>query len=492
MEKNLSLLLQAGKIREVQSHLEKLEPKKIPREKILGMANIARRAGFHRMAFRLLNPIVRPKNKLSLSKATAEELVEYGIILFRLGVIEESRRVLLSSEVTTCPESKLYLAFNYFGEWDYAKSKDLLLNYSQNPTVAPYDKLIGLVNLGQAYVGLDEPDNAIEVIKNVIPEAKKGNYNLILGNALQTFAEALIDKKEFGEAKKLLKEIEVVIGSSHYRYNMYVQKNLAVIDFYTKGNTKSLDEVRKTAQVKRLYELVRECDLIRAVTSRDEALIAKVYFGSPYSAYRERLIRHWGGELNFGESYNWALNASANRGPELVFDVRRGIELESQKSIKKGTSIYRLLNVFAANMYKTFKMEALFSQLFPDEPLLLVTSGHRVYDTVNRARNWLEENKFNFYIDETHGEYSLKSDLRYFLKIPKDSNLATDVRGAHVDEMLRQIGHGFFTVSDVIRVLEVSVATANRYLKEALQADLIERTGSGRATKYIVKQKKVG
>lgn len=491
MEKKLTLLLQAGKIREVQSHLEKLEAKKIPREEILDIANIARRAGFHRLAFRLLNPIVRPKNKLSPSKATPAELVEYGIILFRLGVIEESRRVLLLPEVAACPESKLYLAFNYFGEWDYFTSKNLLLEYSQISSVLPYDRLIGLVNLGQAYVGLDESDNAIKVIKDVIPQAKNGNYNLILGNALQTYAEALIDKKEFDEAKKLLKEIEDVIGSSHYRYNMYVQKNLAVIDLHTQGNTKTIDEVRKTAHVKRLHELVRECDLIRAVATKDENLIAKVYFGSPYSAYRERLVRHWKSDLKLEDYYNWDLNPATHKSSEFIFDVRDGVELNSQKSIKKGTSIHRLLNVFATNMYKTFKMEALFSQLFPDEPLLLVTSGHRVYDTVNRARNWMAENKFNFYIDETHGEYSLKSDIKYYLKIPKDPSLSTNVRGAHINEMLRLLGSGFFTVSDVTRVLEVSVATANRYLKEAIQADLIERSGSGRATKYVVKQKVV-
>ncbi|OQW46942.1 MAG: hypothetical protein A4S09_03275 [Proteobacteria bacterium SG_bin7] len=490
MEKKLTLLLQAGKIREVQSHLEKLEPKKIRREELLGMANIARRSGFHRLAFRLLNPIVRPKNKLSHAKATPAELVEYGIILFRLGVIEESRRVLQLPEVASCPESKLYLAFNYFGEWEYTKSKELLLDYTKNPSISPYDKLIGLVNLGQAYVGLDDPGSAIAVVKDVIPQAKTRNYNLILANALQTYAEALIDQRKFIEAKKLLSEIENVIGSSHYRYDVYLQKNLAVIDLRTTGNTSSIDEVRVTAQAKRLHELVRECDLIRAVNTKDLDLITKVYFGSPYPAYRERLVRHWGDELELNDNYLWDLNSSVSNSSSLVFDVRDGVELSSGKSIKKGTSIHRLLKVFANNMYKTFKMEALFSQVFPNEPLLLVTSGHRVYDTVNRARNWMVENKFDFYIDEAHGEYSLKSNSSYQLKIPKNFDPSSDVRGAHINEMLRLLGGGYFTVNEVMQVLQVSVATANRYLKEATEANLIERTGSGRATKYFSKQKR--
>jgi hypothetical protein len=492
MEKKLNELLLAGKIHEVQSHLEKLEVKKVPRQEILGIANVARRAGFHRLALRLLNPIVRPKNKLAKTRATPGELVEYAIILFRLGVVEESRRILLSPEVKPCAESELYLAFTYFGEWDYARAKKLLLSYIQDPAVAAYDKLIGLVNLAQAYVGNDEPDNAIEVLHAIIDQSKSRNYNLILANALQTYAEALIDKKEFAGVTKILKDIENVIGSSHYRYNLLVQKNLAVIDLYKNKSAEAIVKVRNACQEKRVHELLRECDVTLAVATKDENLLHKVYFGTPYPAYRERLRRHWGKDLKVPDNFIWDLNSESSTRSTHVFDVAAGVQLNSNVEIKKGTSIYRLLNAFASNLYKTFKTEALFSMLFPDEHLIINTSSHRVYDTICRARDWMKENNLNFYIDEVHGEYSLKADIKYQLKIPQEFTLKTNVHGEHIKEMLTKLGDKQFSVGEVVTALQVSVATANRYLKEAVEMKLLERLGSGRATKYVLKRDKAG
>jgi tetratricopeptide (TPR) repeat protein len=478
MISKLEKLLKEGNLKEVQSHLEKVEASKVERSDALGLAGIARRAGYHRLAFKILNPIVRPKNKLEKIKATSEELAEYGMILYRLGVISESRKVLNSLEAKKSPEHFLYLAFSYFSEWDYQKAKSLLESYVNFPGLNSYSKLLGKINLAQAYLGLEEPKKAIPIALEAIAEAKLLNLNLILANALQNLVDAYVDCKDFDKMNGPLKELKELTGD-HYRYNLYVKRSIAVTKL---PDVKLIRELGKAARQKRLPELARECDFIEAVATKNAELFKKVYFGSPYPEYRKRILRHWGGPIDLGDSYLWTLN------PEKkligVFDTVEGCEVGTKKQIKKGSSIHRLIRIFATNMYKTYKSETIHSLLFPNELLDLSSSIHRVYDTIARARSWLAAEGVGFSIAETHGEYSLVCNEGYQIKIPLEPIASQDLAEEKMRELKTLVGDRFFTVNDVKTILQASTSTANRILRELISRGEVEKIGKSNATKY--------
>jgi hypothetical protein len=477
MVKKLEKLLKDGKIKEVQSHLEKIEPSKVARAEALTLAGISRRAGFHRLAFKILNPIVRPKNKLEKIKATPEELVEYGMILFRLGVINESRKVLNSA--TACPEHELFLAFTYFSEWDYAKAREILESYVSSPGISDYNLLLGKLNLAQAYVGLEDPRKAIPITKEVISKAKSLKLNLLLANALQNLIDAYIECKELKKIEESIQELKNLMGDSHYRYDLYLQETIAVTKL---PDVTLLREVGKTARQKRMYEIVRKCDLLEAIATRNEDLFRKVYFGSPYPEYRKKILRQWGKPIDLGDSYLWSLNP--DRKSERIFDVAEGCDVGTGKKLKKGTAVHNLLKIFAGNLYVTYKAEALYSYLFPKDNLDFRTSIHKVYDTILRARNWLESEGMGFSIAEAHGEYFLFSEGGYQLKIPVALSAAADLYDAKVKDLKAKVGSAVFTANAVVDILSVSKATATRILKRGIEDGELETFGQGKSTKY--------
>ncbi|OQW46969.1 MAG: hypothetical protein A4S09_16120 [Proteobacteria bacterium SG_bin7] len=483
----LDELLKLGSIKEVQHHLEKINVAKVPRESALPLANIARRSGFHRLAFKIVNPIVRPKNKLKRTQATPGELCEYAMILLRLGVIEESRSILASPAAKECSERLLYLAFIYFAEWDYQSACDLLESYIALPDIDSYSKATARVNLAQSYVALEKPEDAIEVINKVVVEAKKLNWRLLHANALQNLADAYLDCKDFSKIHETLDEIRKLIGESHYRYNLYIKRVEACIKL---PDVTMLRQLSDEAFKKREYELFRECNFIEAVATQNEDLFRKVYFGTPYYEYRKRILAIWGKPVDLGNSYLWDLNPKKKSNH--VFDVLNGCVEGEIAQIKMGTTIHRLLTIFSENLYKTFKAEALFSYLFPDEFLQPTISTTKVYQIIQRTRRWLSTNHIGFSIGEDHGEYFLTSDKGYKLRISQQTYKPKNVGDQHIARLHEAMGEGaYFNIRNVKDILAVATASANRILKKAVEDGVLLKIGQGRSTEYVFSTQKV-
>lgn len=488
MIKELNDLLKTGKIKEVQSQLEALEVKKVERSQAFGLANLARRVGFNYLAFRILDPLIKPPDGLKIKPPSAAELVEYGIILFRLGVVTEAQRILTSPEVSERPERSLYLAFICFSEWDYAKAAALLEEYLQSRDLSEYDRLVGQINLAQAYVEA-KPEVALPLLESTLAAAKENNYKVVHANSLQIYAEALITNNRLKEARDTLQEIERVLGSDHFRYNLYLKKAWAMISIKENGSNlteglNSLKEISQFAKEKRNCELARECAFQFSLLTRDEELLKHIYFGTPHQAFRQRMMRLWGRSVDFGEFYHWNLNPVSEVTPLESFSVDEGFIGIKGSGIKKGTSGHRLLLILASDFYKTFKAEELFSLLFPDQHFHLETSRHRIHETISRTRNWLKAKGINLVINESQGAYVLSSEVQFKVKVLKDLRIKADVLSTNMAELLRVVGDNVFTSYDVCNILKVPTSTTRRYLRVALKQKMVVKMGQGRSTKY--------
>lgn len=477
---HLDSLLKMGEIQQVQSQLESLVVSKVSRVDALPIANIARRSGFHRLAFRILNPVVFPKKQGQRTPPSPDELCEYGMILFRLGAVSESRRVLSSQTAKKSPHHLFYLAFTFFSEWDFSVASELLMAYTESKDIDHYSLLLGKVNLALSYIGLDLPNKGIEITNEVILEAKKFNYNLILANAYQNLAEVYADRKEFKKINKPLDELQKTVGSSHYRYNLYVKRILALVKL---PDLKMIREVGHEAVSKRHYELARECDLTEALETKNENLFLKVYFGTPYRNYRKRMLRLWGQPIKIENSFIWGNEKI--KSTDKIFDVSAGEVEGTNKTLKRGTAIHRLFCIFGANLYKTFRVEALFSLLFPNEKLHIDVSAYKVHNTITRARKWLEDNEIGISIEEFHGHFFLECQKGFKLRISREPPQAEGIG----DEYLRLLRSSFgtktsFSASEVQKLLKVSKTSTNRILQSAAEAGEIKSSGSGRSTVY--------
>src|SRR5947208_1011561 len=129
--------IRAGRGAEAQRALESLSPAGVPRAKLAQVAALARRAGLHAAAVRLLNPVVRPLGGRA-SDATPRELAEYAASLTFLGAAEEAA-ILLRGIAEPPAEASLFEAFALFAQWDYAGAIPRLVEYLAHDSLGAYD-----------------------------------------------------------------------------------------------------------------------------------------------------------------------------------------------------------------------------------------------------------------------------------------------------------------------------------------------------------------
>ncbi|OQW51522.1 MAG: hypothetical protein A4S09_09840 [Proteobacteria bacterium SG_bin7] len=484
---NLKQLLTNGDIATVQTTLDGLDLKKIKRNQVLPLANIARRVGYTRLAVSLLNAIVRPKIFPNKSDATKDEIVEYGLCLFRLGILHEARNLLSSPIAQDSLDQKLYLAFTYFGSWDYETAQTLLESYLKSEGLSIYDRLIGKTNLAQAYYVNDSPQKAVSLLNEVIDQARSNNFKLLVGNALQILSEAHLVLKDFDRAKDALSKIEAEIGQFHHRYSIYIDRNFATIALYKNHDSGPLMKVREKAKTKQLSEVCRECDLLISCFLRDADLFRRVYYGTPHSSYRVRAKKKWGSNIELGEHYMWQIPENSKAAD--IFDLENGSDQKSGASLKRGFNSHRLLQALTSDFYKSFKSESLFGLLYPNECYLLETSTQKVWDTISRTRIWLKENQIAMDIGVNFGSYNLTSEtgIKIKLKLNEDQGLR-DPQDSFLIDLEKKVVNKYFTSQDVASYLNFSVSSANRHLRRAFEKNLVEKIGVGRNTKYRIKK----
>lgn len=85
--KNIDEHIKRGDFAGARVALEKFRRRRVPREFVVDVAALARRAFCPDLALRLLNPFVRPSRK-SAATATEREKAEYSASLIRVGVFE--------------------------------------------------------------------------------------------------------------------------------------------------------------------------------------------------------------------------------------------------------------------------------------------------------------------------------------------------------------------------------------------------------------------
>jgi hypothetical protein len=130
----------------------------------------------------------------------------------------------------------------------------------------------------------------------------------------------------------------------------------------------------------------------------------------------------------------------------------------------------------------------LFSELFPGEHYSQTGSANRVIQVVKRLRSWLQEHAPLVLIEETAGAYWLRQEPGSGIRVGRVQNLSA------ANDLLFQrlrpfVGNLLFSRSEVVTHLQCSPSTANRFLRWALELDLLTTQGKGPRRRYQMKVK---
>ncbi len=480
----LEAKIRTGELAEVKQFLDDIKFTKIPRAFILRLANLARRVGYQRYAARLLHPIVRPQKPIH-PPATAEEKIEYAVNIMRLGVAKEALTILAAIDAENYPDVKLYKAFCNFNTWDYALAVPLLESYLKSPKLSQYQLLVAKINLANAYLNSLEYEKAKLILSEITASDENQSNKLIIGNAHELLTEYYVNQGDVKNAKKHVAAAEKILSSIHYRYAVYNQKWQAIIKLMN-PKTKAeglhdLAKVRAQANTRKLYEVIRECDYYEAILTQNYDLLAHLYFGTPFESARRKFLNRLG-PVNTDE-YLWIPAQTQERNLP-VFDCEMGVDLSSQQSLKGGGLVHKLMQILCSDFYRPFKVQALFSLLFPDENFNFLSSTRKVHDLIFRLRVWLEENKIPIIVASTgRGEFQIQTLKPYAIRVRARATAVGSI-DLFIKELKHKIRAPDFSVFQAIEAAGVSRSKAKRLLKEAVNIKLLKIKGKGRGVRY--------
>lgn len=487
---NVSLLetldasIKSGHAKSAKDLLRDLRAKDIPQSLLGHTAKILNRCGLPKKVTRLLDEIIYPEDTLK-RKVTDIELAEYGSALNQIGAYTDSLAIFAKVNVKAAPMVEFYHALTLFNRWEYQKAIPHLQSFSENPKISEYERYMGKVNLVVAHLAMQNYNESYDILNKIEAYAKKSNLKLLLGKCLELRGQALIEQGRFKNGAKYLEAATSLLKNSSAKNLLVLEKWTTIAKMGLLRDKYSMAELKKL-KLKAVeldhWKTVRECDFYEALFTKNDALFLKVYFGTPFEAFRQRLKSVYNEKINLPESYLWnPMNTKIPEGHKIISHL--ALDFRTQKKLKTGHLLNRLFQFLASDFYVPFRTETLFNCLFPNERFNPQTSNNRVYFALSRLSNWLS--KLNIPIEVRHqtGGYRLFVTEPYGIEVKLNSPLEIS------QDLLSQLKIKFqsndgFTAAQAAKILDIPHRTLNRKLGDLVNEGRLMRKGLGPSTKY--------
>lgn len=469
--------------------LRKLSPSSLPRAHLATVANLMRRTGLIEKGLRLLNDIVRSDSKLIV--ATAEEKIEYAMLLVRVGAIHEARDLLASVSSEVYPEVLLYQTFTMTPEWRYAETIPLLEKYIQRVSDRPNQLLIAKVNLIAAQIFCRHYEGLEALFKEAIASAQKHRYSFLLGSLYELAAQYEIARERYDVAEENLSKAQSILGATGSQESFYVFKWRTLIRVLKKPNRPEVESeisfLRKKALSLNDFESVRDCDFHLLRIKGSQRLFDYLLCGSPSPAYRERLKETFPQFKIPTASYAWQLSGepATSRRHIIVKTARTG---DGKSFTEAGQAPHKLLILLTRDFYRPQRLIQLSTEIFEGEYTHPIHTPSKMHQILARLRADLKKAKLPLRI--------ISKDQTLRLEGIRNCTIIKDwtVDSAPVDSVflhltqLESMGSGPFAAKDAARIWDCSVSTASRRLAQACEMGRCRQFGKGRFTRFQLSQ----
>lgn len=478
-------LIRRGNLRAARRELRRAVRGRVARPIVADVAALARRAHMPALGVRLLNRLVRPPGR-KVPDASDRERAVYASCLIQIGGTEEALELLDTLDAREAPETLLYRAWALVSAWDYAASIPLLEAFITSRGVAPYDALVGQVNLAAAYLHERRHDKAGKLVDKLLRATARPETRRLYANVVEHAAQNAVLAGRFREAEELLALCERARIDNDGLERFFTRKWRALLTLFREGPTRSArrDVARARAEGERLghWETLRDFDHFLAVAAKDRKLFARVYFGTPFPAFRHRLVDDMGEPPP--PTYDW--RPPGGTPGRLVLDLSTGKTSAGKEALKAGHLPHRLLVALASDFYRPFRVATLHRALYPGEHFHPSTSPLRIHDGLRRLRELAAAGRLPLEIREESLEYRLAARGPIALHVgsgpaPADKH----------DPDLRKLAAAWpaaeFTAQEASERLDRIPRYVRRLLSRAEADGVVVRSGAGRATRYRFK-----
>lgn len=476
---HIDALIRQGQDAQAHSLLLKFERPQIDRSLLRELSNLCRRSGLIQLGLRFLTPVIRAEAESKSDPALPEELSEYAMLLQRSGAVNEALGILQNIDPRHDPKVLLFQAFCYFNEWNYAAATPLLKKYLDQP-LDDYSRLIGQVNLAASLITLQQFDEAESLMALNFQGADRANAERLKGNLFELQAQIHLGLGKYDHAKNDLQNAQKILGGIQNEDLLFVQKWKAVIELLEKQNAEDLLVFQSTAEKAGDFESVRESILFRLKLLPDPDNFNELFFGTPYSGYRERILNHLGAQFAVPSRYRWGRQHGS------FLDLATG-ELHGMTSSAPTSKNLQVITALSQDLFRPQRIATLFSRLFPNEHFNIFSSPNRVHQLLSRTRKWLTENRIPLQITELNGQFRLVKPDEFALEIAAQRD-----QQDHHHRIFQRLMNEFmmapnFSCPEAARFLGISESQTRRVLSWAAQESLVRRVGNGSGTFYSLR-----
>jgi hypothetical protein len=468
-------LLRAGRVQEAARKLRQVNTRQVPDNQRLSLAKLTRRTSMPVLGLRLLAPMLKTSIARFDFRAVESEVAEYAILLQRVGVRDESRKILEHLDARIVPEVNLYLGFECVARWNYNGSIPHLEEYVRSQT-DPYAQLIGKVNMAAAFVHTRQAKEAQNILLEIQETAHEKGFARIQANAFELSAELKIHLRELDSATEDLRKAREILGDGRVHDQLFIRKREAQIEALNAKSGESLLELRSEAEVRGEWEIVREADLELLKIKPDEKLLSKLYAGTPFPHYRERIEKELSLETKPSLEFHWG----NKKGPELNLLTGHLDELSLSHVL------HRAFAALTRDLYRPRPVGALFSEIYPEQHFDVFTSPGRVHQLILRSRAFLKETKAPFAIDCHCQLYSLELSGPGGVRMGQALEPRELSQAQVFTRRLREhLGGGMAYTNEEFRSASgLEKSQVNALIMESEKEGLIRVLGKGRGTRY--------
>lgn len=475
---------------QLQAELKGLNATRIPRRFRAKLANYTRRVGLVDLSVRILNRIIRSERPVH-PEPSPEEICEYGSSLIRLGAREEGLALLRSKTARQHPRSTLYEAFGLISQWDYAGAIPLLQTFiNQCSERDSYQLLVARVNLVAAYAYIGAASEAIRLGEQALQQADAEKSTTLKVSLLIYLAELSLQLGKEDNSQHYLKEAKELptreldhlfcemLHAVHQLENRTPSIEAALV---------KLDEVDQWARKVSHWNTIRRCDKYRGIYTRDSELVTRNYYGSPFSHYREDLIKMSQGFYTLPEQSLVSLDGKplAKDAVGINFATGEGIGISAK--LKPDQLLHRAFKSLCSDVYAPIPVADLHYKLYPGEFFNPDSSYNRVYNAIYLLREWIESNRVPLEIQQVGGKYRLSSPVDFaVLRKRNDENFGEAEQHGKVHLFAEAFGEKSFSAPEAAEKLDLHIRKVQRMLSEACKSGEIESEGGSRNRRYSI------
>ncbi len=485
------------------------------------IAQLCRRAGIYEEGLKVLSPIIHPEFNSKYNTASEQELLEYANLISHIGSIKESIEILDALDSTLNPKVLLHKAFICFSRWDYVGALTNLQDFTKIVDDNSFDSLVGKANLLMCKVyllreGFETQNSGLieNQLIDFINLLDQLNFNKLKLSMIEVLGQYFLSQRKFDLAKKyfeiLLNESNLTQREKIFASKWYYINELEQSKTVQDNALKKLLTLKKNSMKVQNFETARDIDFHIGRIFKNEFLLNKVYFGTPFEQFKNRVERQLT-QLNLRLADIFYFNSISNSNliySNATIEYINYIDSESKNvnSMNRSStfvtpSCYKINNfdclshlekqtfkLLLQDFYADAKIGSLHAQLYPKEYFNPFSSPQKIHSLVYRLNKSLNTNFLKLSVKFKTSGYSLKVNKNYSFLI--ENQLKSEFKSEkRIEVIISKIQSNFksknsFNRKDIETLFNVSARTANNYIGAVLNNGLAIKKGCGPAANY--------